>query len=174
MEKNFTKETPVYRQTREYASENNELEQFRESYHANIACKEAIQKAIGKNYDGMRLNVQEVIETVTPLFSMERIQYVLANTIQYKAWDERFSPTNRQWAESIPVTQCPDTWGNNRNCYFAVDSHSGLTNLFVTHFRKELEKGVQEKKPSILNKLSQPLPETKSKSDKPKAKEPEL
>lgn len=174
MEKDFTKETPVYRQTREYASENNELDQFRESYRANIACKETIQKAIGQNYDGVRLNVQGVIETASPLFSMERIQYVLANTIQYKAWDERFSPSNRQWAESIPVAQCPDTWGNDRNCYFVVDSHPGLTNLFVTHFRKELEKDAQAKKPSILNKLSHPLPEAKPKSDKPKMKEPEL
>ena len=35
--------------------------------------------------------------------------------------------------------------------------------MFVTHFRKELEKAPKKKKPSVLDKLSKPLPEAAAK-----------
>ena len=41
---------PVYYQSAQYARENGELEQYRESHKANIACKEAIQTAIANHY----------------------------------------------------------------------------------------------------------------------------
>ena len=43
--------------------------------------------------------------------------------------------------------------------------------LFVTHFRKELEKAPKKKKPSVLDKLSKPLPEAAAKPGKCKAQE---
>ena len=47
---------------------------------------------------------------------------------------------NREWAQTVPVVPNPDSWGGDRNCYFVVDRpHTGLTDLFITHFRKELE-----------------------------------
>lgn len=172
MEQKFTKETPVYRHDAAYAREHNELPRYRESYQANIACKEAIEKAIGDNYKDNRLNSQAVMEAVGADFSMDRISYVLANTVQFKDWDGRISHANKQWAKSIPVVPNADSWGGDRNCYFVVDqAHTGLTDLFITHFRKELEKAPREKKPSVLDKLKSPLPDGVS---TPKSKAQEL
>lgn len=172
MEKKFTKDTPVYRHDAAYAREHDELALYRESYQANIACKEAIEKAINDNYGNNRLNSQAVMDAVSSEFSMERIQYVLANTVQYKDWDGRISRANREWAQTVPVIPNPDSWGGDRNCYFVVDqAHTGLVDLFVTHFRKELEKAPREKKPSVLKKLQNPLPDTAPKPGREKAQE---
>ena len=41
---------PVYKYPAAYARENDELEQYRASYKANVACKDAIETAIRDNY----------------------------------------------------------------------------------------------------------------------------
>ena len=172
MEKKIATDTPLYRHDAAYAREHGELPQYRESYQANIACKEAIEEAISENYGNNRLNSQAVFDAVSAEFSMERIQYVLANTVQYKDWDGRISRANREWAQTVPVVPNPDSWGGDRNCYFVVDRpHTGLTDLFITHFRKELEKAPMEKKPSVLDKLHKPLPAIEVKSRKDKSQE---
>lgn len=173
MEKKFAKDTPVYRQTGAYAREHEELPLYRESYQANIACKEALERAINAHYDGMRLDTKAVMEEVGADFSMERIKYVLANTVQMKAFDGRIHPDNLAWANMVTVTPNIDAWGTDRNCYFVVDqAHTGLTDLFITHFRKELAKAPQEKRPSVLKKLQKPLPQPSTGADK--ATVPEL
>ena len=84
----------------------------------------------------------------------------------------RISRANREWAQTVPVVPNPDSWGRDRNCYFVVDRpHTGLTDLFITHFRKELEKAPREKKPSLLEKLQKPLPDTAPKPVREKAQE---
>ena len=172
MEKKIATDTPLYRHDADYAREHGELPLYRESYQANIACKEAIEKAINDNYGNNRLNSQAVMEMLSAEFSIERIQYVLANTVQYKDWDGRISRANREWAQTVPVVPNPDSWGGDRNCYFVVDqAHTGLVDLFVTHFRKELEKAPREKKPSVLEKLQKPLPDTAPKPVREKAQE---
>ena len=70
MEKKFAKGTPVYRHDAAYAREHDELPLYRESYQANIACKEAIEKAIADNYGNNRLNSQAVMETLSAESSM--------------------------------------------------------------------------------------------------------
>ncbi len=145
-ENKFAKDTPVYRHDGTYACEHNELPQYRTSNQANIACKEAIEKAIENNYRDNRLNSHAVMEAVRADFSMDRISYVLANTVQFKDWDGRISHVNKEWAKTIPVVPNPDSWGGDRNCYFVVDQvHTGLVDLFVTHFRKELENASGER-----------------------------
>ena len=172
MEQKFTKDTPVYRHDAAYAREHDELPQYRASNQANIACKEAIEKAIGDNYRDNRLNSQAVMEAVGADFSMDRISYVLANTVQFKDWDGRISHANKDWAKTMPIVPNADAWGGDRNCYFVVDqAHTGLVDLFVTHFRKELEKTPKEKKSSVLDKLSKPLPEAAAKPGKSKEQE---
>ncbi len=172
MEKKFAKDMPVYRHDAAYAREHDELPQYRNSYQANIACKEAIEKAIGDNYRDNRLNSQAVMDAVGTEFSMDRISYVLANTVQFKDWDGRISHANKDWAKTMPIVPNADAWGGDRNCYFVVDqAHTGLVDLFATHFRKELEKAPKDKKPSVLDKLTKPLPEAVAKPSKSKAQE---
>ena len=129
---------PVYRNSGSYARENNELEQYRESRKANIACKDAINQAISENYGDNRLNVNTAIKQVVDAFGYDRMLYVLANTIQHKEWDGRFSSANKRWAASQPIPQDVDGFGSDRNVYFVVDrAHPGLVDMFSTYARKE-------------------------------------
>ena len=119
------KDIPVYRFPAEHARENGELELYRASNKANAACKEAIEKAISEHYCDNVLH-REAVAQVAEQFGHERILYVLAITIRQKDWDGRFSADNKQWAKTVPVAENPDAWGTDRNCYLAVNSHSGL------------------------------------------------
>ncbi len=139
--------TPLYTHTAMIARMYDELPQYRESLRANIACKEAIEKAINENYHDWRLNTQTAEKVVAAQFPLERIQYVLAATVQQKSWGGRISDANKVWANTIPVAD-----EENRLRYVVDQCHSGLTNLFVSRFREETEK-----KPSIQEKLSEPV-----------------
>ncbi len=130
------KDIPVYKYPGEYARENGELELYRASNRANIACKEAIEAAISEHYYDNRLH-KEAVSQVVEQFGFERTLYVMANTIRHKDWDMRFSADNKQWAQTIPVFENPDAWGSDRNIYFVVDKHSGLADLFTQIARHE-------------------------------------
>ena len=66
-----------------------------------------------------------------------RTLYVLANTVQQKDWDERFSPANKAWAKTVDIPSNPDGFGGERNLDFVVDSHSGLVDLFLSQARQD-------------------------------------
>ena len=148
------RETPLYTQSGTYAYEHGELEQYRASNEANMACKQAIEDAIRDHYSGYSLDGKAAVTEVVNAFGVERTMYILANTVQQKDHDGRISPSNKDWAKSIPIQKNPDAWGGDRNVYLIVNSHPGLTDLFVNAFRKELCRQ-QEKtvKPSVLDKL---------------------
>ncbi|MBR3999847.1 MAG: DUF3849 domain-containing protein, partial [Clostridia bacterium] len=143
-------DTAVYQHTAAYAREHNELPQYRESLQANIACKEAIEKAVGENYHGWSVDTKTATAQVMAQFPVERIRYVLAATVQQKDWDGRISDDNKVWAKGIPVAD------EQNRCQFVVDQcHPGLTDLFVKRFRE-----MTERKTSVLEKLSEPAPKT--------------
>ena len=68
-------------------------------------------------------------------FGTERVQFILANTIQHKNHDGRISQDNKAWAKNIPTLE--DS-GASRHCaYLVVDQvNPGLTDLFTRQFRK--------------------------------------
>lgn len=152
------RETPVYPYPASYAQEHGELEQYRASSKANAACKEAIEAAIREHYDGNSLDSQAAAQVVNA-FGLDRTMYVLANTVQQKDWDARFTPGNKEWAKTIPIQKNPDAWGADRNCQFVVNSHSGLTDLFLSTVRQEFcQKQEKAHKPSVRAKLqNQPV-----------------
>ena len=80
-EKVSLSDLPVYRENFDYARECREVETYRISLQANIACKEAIEQAISQSYDGRRL-AEGTAAKVMKRFGAERVLYVLANTIQ--------------------------------------------------------------------------------------------
>ena len=165
-------ELPVYRQNAAYASEHGELEQYRVSHQANIACKEAIEQSIDQNYDGRRL-AKGTADKVMQKFGTERVMYVLANTIQQKGWDGRFHPYNKDWARTVDIPPNPDSFGFERNCEFVVDSHAGLTDLFVSQARREAER---QPRASVREQLKQAQEKAEKKSPvqaAPKKKVPE-
>lgn len=175
-EESSKKHIPLYRQSATYAHEHNELDAYRASRQANIACKEAIEDAIRENYRDNRLDTS-CVKTIMDRFGMDRVEYVLANTVQYKDWDERFSRSNREWAKTIPIVTDGNEFIGDRRTAFVVDrSHSGLTDLFITAFRKEVRQAEQAqekpKRDSVLAMLAQPIPSQTEKSPHmPKAME---
>jgi hypothetical protein len=149
---------PIYRQSASYAREHGELDAYRESKNANIACKQAVEKSIRENYHDNRLNTDSV-QQVAAEFGFERLMYVLANSVQRKDYDGRFSRDNKAWAQTISVCEDTNYFGEDRRCEFEVDSHPGLTDMFVTRARKEYQlakeqkenhsKAVRHKKPGM-------------------------
>lgn len=47
-------------------------------------------------------------------FGMERVAFVLANTVQDKDWDGRISADNKAWAKDAPVPNDYNAWGGRR------------------------------------------------------------
>ncbi len=131
----------LYTHPAAYAREHGELEEYRASFKANVACKEAIEAAIHAHYSDNRLNTDAVFKQVVDAFGADRVEYVLAATVREKNWDGRISRENKAWAQTVPVMQNPDAWGTDRNCDFVVDqAHTGLVDLLVTHVRKILRR----------------------------------
>ncbi len=93
---------PVYRYPRRIAKEENELEEYRESRKENIACKDDIEEAIRKGFDGCHLN-GDCARELCEKHGTERVGWVLANTVQHYTWDGRYRPHNQEWADRFPI-----------------------------------------------------------------------
>lgn len=148
--------TPVYKNDAEYAIEHDELPTYRESFRVNMACRDALETAIHESYNDYCLDTRKASAQVAAQFGMERMAYVLANTVRAFDHDGRISRDNKAWAQTVPVCADSDEWGHERSRYFLVSQvNPGLVDLLVSHVRKELakEKAVPEKRPSVLEKL---------------------
>lgn len=131
---------PVYQHSAGYAQEHGELEAYRASHEANVACWDMIETAIAENYRDNRL-CEGAVAQVVEQFGYERLLYVLANTVKEKENDGRISQSNREWAKAIPVAEDKDAWNQNHNRYFIVDRcNPGLVDLFIKQIRKEYQK----------------------------------
>lgn len=76
------------------ARRQNELALWRASHLENIACKQAIEEAIRRGFDGMHLS-HDCARGVIEDFGFKRVGWVLAATIQLKPEDGRFSRRNK-------------------------------------------------------------------------------
>ncbi len=153
------RETPLYLQSATYAAEHGEREDYRASRKANIACRDAIEKAISANYSNNHLNTEAIYKSVHDQFGSERMKYVLAATVQYKDWDGRFSSENKAWAKSAFVSDIE----RDRIHEFTVNqAHPVLVDALVTRTRKEFAKEQEQQKPSVLDKLQKPAEPAKA------------
>ena len=159
--------TPVYPHSAAYASAHGEMAQYNLSYQANSACKEAIEQTISAHYAENRLDTEAAVKDVLEKFGTERVQFILANTIQRKNYDGRISQDNKAWAKTIPMPEDSDA---SRHCaYLVVDGvNPGLTDLFTRQARKTMQ---EQQKSSVLQKLKQEPPARKPAA--PKKQEPE-
>ena len=176
---------PVYPYPAEYARDNGELDKYRLSRKANIACKEAIEQAIGDHYADNCLDSAAAVQQVVDVFGYDRTMYVLAVTVQHKNWDGRISDSNKQWAASVPVFEDKTDGSADQNVFLVVDkAHPGLTDLFVREARKaqarekelqkpETAKATPAEKPSILERLKKPV-QKNAPNNSAKLLEPEL
>ena len=144
---------PMYMQSALYAISHDEIDAYRASHLANVDCRKAIENAIAGHYRNNRLDVsfaRDILET----YGMERTLTVLASTICAMDWDGRISDKNKAWAKSFPL---PDASGRE---YHINRCNPGLTDLFCNEVRRIQRE--QERKPSVLEKLKQHLPERTS------------
>ena len=130
-------DVPVYYEPFSYAKENDEVDLYRTSYRLNSECKQAIHEAIADNYDGMYLG-DGVVDQVVRQYGMERVGYILANTLHHKSYDGRFSRSNKEWAEQVSTPEHNADRMTFRTDW-VVDSHPAILDGFVTMFREELE-----------------------------------
>lgn len=123
---------PMYPWSREEAQNYGELDLWRESYKENCRCARAIEQAISRNFNGYTLNtdcLQEILEE----FGRSRVRFVLANTLQEKSHDGRFSQANRVWCKGAYVPQDSNNWA------FSVETHPAVLDGFIQAARKEWE-----------------------------------
>lgn len=95
---------PLYPHTAAYAREHGELEQYRASLQANIACKNAIEAAIRQHFDGMHLDKTAVTEVIAA-YGKERTCYVAANTLRQKAGTGAFRHRTKRGLRSLKSQQ---------------------------------------------------------------------
>ena len=137
-EKTLYLDVPVYREMANYAYEAGELDIYRASRDANMACKEAIEAAISENFSNNHLSTEAAVTSVFEQVSPERVQYVLANTIQHKDHDGRIHQSLKDWASEIDV--CPEDAN-----FFIVDKvNPGLVSLFVIEVNRQVEEMARE------------------------------
>ena len=157
----------VYLHSASYATKHGETDAYWLSDQANFSCKVAIEQAINAHYRDNHLDTSAAVQEVMEEFGPERMNFILANTIQHKDTDGRISRDNKAWAKTIPM---PEGSVSSQQCAdLVVDRvNPGLVDLFV----KQARKAVQEKeKGSVLQKLKQELPAHKPGA--PKKREPE-
>ena len=125
---------PLYKESYEYAYQHGEGDQHIASNRANIACKEAIEKAVNSHYRDNSFNAEAAVRDVVKRFGYERTFYVLANTVQTQGGDGRVSQSNKQWAQTVPVVF---ERGKRDMSYLITRTHPGILNMFVSQARHE-------------------------------------
>ena len=130
------KTLPVYNHSGTYAHEHGELEAYRASRNANMACRDAIDSAISRHYNDSILDPKAVTEAVDA-FGFERAMYVLANTIQRQYQDGRYSRSNKEWAQTVDVCDDLHSFGGDKRFDFVLRSHPGLINIFTSEARHQ-------------------------------------
>ena len=149
----------VYPYSAEVAEREGDLDWYRQSTKLNVACKEAIENAISRHYRNNTLNSVAVQNVVTQ-FGWPRTAFVLTNTVRNKDWDARISHDNKDWAKRIPIYPDVNTFGEDKRLRYVVDSHAGLTDLFITALRREYQQQKdQPEKPSVRQKLQATQPQ---------------
>ena len=159
----------IYKLSATEARAREETGLFRASHKLNIACKCAVETAIRENFDGFHLK-GGCIKPVIAEYGIDRVDWVLANTVQTKMSDGRFSRDNKAWAETFPIPGSDNSVFEPRLDY-VVESHPAVLDGFIGLVRRERdrEKALPEEekpKPSIRAQLSA-LPAA---GEKPQAK----
>ena len=112
-----------------------ELEQAQEKIERDtkVSCKDAIDRAIAENFDGHRLP-KGTAEGVIREYGVERVSYVLANTVMHRSQEERISPENKEWAKSIEPYAMYESRG------IVAASHPAVLNGFINQARRYIER----------------------------------
>ena len=130
----------------------------------NRNCRLDVEKGIGENFDGLHLNT-DFIKDLFALYGEERMNYVLANTVQELDYDGRFSPDNKAWAKTFTVNNSKDD-----RRLFTVQSHPAVVDGFISSYRKYVktfkEQSDKEDKEELDNQNTQDYTKVTARGDK--------
>lgn len=93
-------------------------------------CKGAIEEAIRGNFDGMHL--KDNFDGLLAKYSIDDINYVLANTVQYYHSDGRISRENKAWANETEITQ-----NEGHRYQFVLNTHLAVLDGFIDIIRRK-------------------------------------
>ena len=79
----------LYRNSFSEARRCNELQLWRDSHKENIRCRDDIDKMVSEQYNGNILP-DEIIKTACKEFGIDRVGWVLANTVIENDYDGRY------------------------------------------------------------------------------------
>lgn len=139
----------IYPYSLEYAKQSSlqDVEKYKLSHKQNIACKNAIEQAIRENFDGLRLGKNSGKQVIAD-FGYDRVTLVLANTVQRKDYDGRFSYDNKAWAKTFNIPE-DMAFDRDRRNDFVVDSHPAVLDGFINQTRRAFT----QLKPSVQKQL---------------------
>ena len=126
----------IINMTLDQAAKQNDADTSLDSRKLNIDCKNAIEQTIKENYDGTHLNPNGAFAVIEN-FGVERVSFVLANTLHQRFKDGRFSDRNKQWGASIKIPE-NIRQGADLNKDYIVNSHSAVLNGFIDLVRHEI------------------------------------
>ncbi|MBE5751951.1 MAG: DUF3849 domain-containing protein [Clostridiales bacterium] len=101
-----------------------------EATRISADCKRDIEQYIRSHFNGMRLDM-EYFEDLVDDYGIERMRYVLANTVQLNETDGRYSPQNKEWAKAVVINN-----EDKDRRLFNVESHPAIVDGVITAFRK--------------------------------------
>ena len=122
----------VYRYSLSEAKRCNEMNLWRDSHKENLRCRDAIDKMVSEQYS-VNILPDEIIKTACQKFGIDRVGWVLANTVNENDYDGRYRPDTKKWARTtfyIP--------NDIHNCEFELRTHPELVNGMVGQYRKYL------------------------------------
>ena len=126
----------------EQVEETMRREQEKLEHGVRVECKDAIEKAIAEKFDGYILP-RDTAEGVIRQYGKDRVEIVLANTITHLSHDGRFSPNNKEWAESL----VPSTDWQTRD--YIVTSHPAVLDGFTNQARRFIERDREPEKMAV-------------------------
>jgi hypothetical protein len=130
---------PLYRNSMRDAMEASgtaEIQKWKESLDENIRCARFIEDRINTQYDGSRLS-GDIARDSFEEFGMDRTNWVLANTVQLKDYDGRFSRENKAWAQGFFIPRPFESRERDRNVDYLIDKvNPGLVDLVIRDARK--------------------------------------
>lgn len=130
---------PLYRNSMRDAMEASgtaEIQKWKESLDENIRCARFIEDRINTQYDGSRLS-GDIARDSFEEFGMDRTNWVLANTVQLKDYDGRFSRQSKAWAQSFFIPRPFESRERDRNVDYLIDKvNPGLVDMVIRDARK--------------------------------------
>ena len=119
----------LYRNSFSEAERKREIGRWRESHAENVRCKNRFDDLISQNFDGYHLK-GNVIKDMCDEFGLERVRWVLTNTIRENMEDGRYRPETKAWGGEIYFPR------GERNHEFALNSHPEIVNGLVNQYRR--------------------------------------